>query len=130
MLQSIRSYLCNGISFCHHEEWKILSHIIVSGCRLEVPIERFSIKTQESYCILNLRTMEDKCIQLMSRQYDETLSKTHVLFILMMFLKSFLIIFLFLLMSLYKKKEINLLIKDYFESKKITPSIQFLILII
>jgi hypothetical protein len=71
--------------------------------------------------------MEDIYILLKNLLYDENLSKIRVLFTSKMFLQSFLAIFQFLLMFLYKKKEIGPLATNYFILKKIFLFIQFLI---
>jgi len=127
MLLFIRNYLCNDTNFFHHEEWKILIHIITSGCHLAEPIRLFSVEIQESYCNQSLRITEGIYILLESLLYDESLSKIHVQFTSKMFLQSFLAIFRFLLMFLYKKKEIGPLVTNYFILKKIFLFIQFLI---
>lgn len=92
----------------------MLDHITTNDCHQATLAMLFFIKILGSYCILNLRTKEGKCIQLKSPQCDEILLRKHALFILKRFPRSFPIIFLFLLMCLYKRKERDLLIINYF----------------
>ena len=71
--------------------------------------------------------MEDIYIQLENQQYDESLSKIRVLFILKRFPQSFPAVSLFLLMFQYKKTEKGPLTRNYFILMKISLFIQFLI---
>lgn len=71
--------------------------------------------------------MEDIYIQLENQQYDESLSKIRVLFILKRFPQSFPAVSLFLLRFQYKKTGIGPLTRNYFILMKISLFIQFLI---